>query len=501
MPSFQKDWARGPVGQGIALGAWVLAEQTWKNSSKTSEALKRIGINLSETGVNRLASTIFNVANPGAFAGSMMAAIPTGLMGNSEGIKGLFSSAIFGAGVKPGVGRNGARLGATAMIAGYGLTRSDKPIESTAIFTVAGMALSKQLNHKAFNTKQGAIAGATTGLLISAIRNPRFNKDKMFGKYTPESTKKRWDIDEYYDRLEYIKYKGLYEKAARKARIWEGTNIKKIINANEYQRGINKKKIEKLNNRLDKVSNSKLEDNRKAEIIEKINQQKYRLSTSEQTFRAGKYTKAAIAYKQAAESTIYGLKEDATSQQVMRAIPKGDKDFFMEFAKEKNKKKQDEILKYVSPYQRRALQIAWGRKKIDKVEDNDDYFKGHFMPGVFWAGWSPQVDMEHVKMKTIENEGMLLSDFGIYESQSNEPSAIMAPTVGRFDSANTSGLGLQARLQGALNGAGLMGVKVSVSPTSANGIEVMANITNAAKITEYKVREGINKVVGTRLFY
>lgn len=501
MPSFQKDWARGPVGQGIALGAWVLAEQTWKNSSKTSEALKKIGINLSETGVNRLASTIFNIANPGAFAGSMMAAIPTGLMGNSEGIKGLFSSAIFGAGVKPGAGRVGARLGATAMIAGYGITRSDKPLQSTAIFSLAGVALSKQLNHKAFNTKQGAIAGAATGLLISAIRNPKFDKDKMFGKYTPKSTQKRWDIDEYYDRLEYIKYQGLYQKAARKARIWEGTNIKRIINANEYKRQINKKKIEKLNNRLNKVSNSKLEDNRKAEIIEKINQQKYILSISEQTLRAGKYTKAAIAYKQAADSTIYGLKEDATSQQVLRAIPKGDKDFFMEFAKEKNKKKQDEILKYVSPYQRRALQIAWGRKKIDKVESNEDYFKNHFMPGVFWAGWNPQVDMEHVKMKTIENEGMLLSDFGIYESQSKEPSAVMAPTVGQFDNANTSGLGLQARLQGALNGTGLMGVKVSVSPTSANGIEVIANITNAAKITEYKIRDGINKVVGTRLFY
>ena len=151
--------------------------------------------------------------------------------------------------------------------------------------------------------------------------------------------------------------------------------------------------------------------------------------------------------------------------------------------------------------QRRALQIAWGRKKIDKVESNEDYFKNHFMPGVFWAGWNPQVDMEHVKMKTIENEGMLLSDFGIYESQSKEPSAVMAPTVGQFDNANTSGLGLQARLQGALNGTGLMGVKVSVSPTSANGIEVIANITNAAKITEYKIRDGINKVVGTRLFY
>lgn len=500
MPGFQKAWARGPVGQGIALGAWVLAEQTWKNADKTSHALKKVGIDISETGVNKLASTIFNMANPGAFAGSMMAAIPTGLMGDSEGIKGLLSASIFGAGVKPGAGRNGARIGATVMLAGYGITRIDKPLESTAIFSAAGVALSKQLNHKSFGAKEGALVGAATGLFLSSLKNPRFDKEKMFGVYTPESTKKRWDIDEYFDRLEYIKYQGLYEKAARKAKLFEGVDIKKAVNANEYKRQVNKKKIEKLNNKLDKVSNSKLEDNRKEELIHKINQEKYKLSTSEQILKAGKYAKAAIAYKQAAESTIYGLKEDATSQQVLRAIPKGDKDFFMEFAKEKNKKKQDEILKYVSPYQRRALQIAWGRK-VDKVDSNADYFKNHFLPGVFWAGWNPQVDMEHVKMKTIENEGMLLSDFGIYESQKNEPAAIMAPSVGKFDEENTGGLGLKARLQGALNGAGLIGVKVSVSPTSASGIEVLANITNAAKITEYKIRDGINNVVGTRMFY
>ena len=174
----------------------------------------------------------------------------------------------------------------------------------------------------------------------------------------------------------------------------------------------------------------------------------------------------------------------------------------MEFAKETNKKKRKEILKYVSPYQRRALQIAWGEKNVDKVESNSSYFKNHALPGVFWAGWSPTVDMENVKIKTIENEGMLLSDFGIYDSQKDEIGAITAPTVGTFDQGNTDGgLGLQARLQGALNGCGLLGVKVSVSPTSASGIEVIANITNAAKITEYKMKQGINKMMGTRLFY
>lgn len=500
-PAFQKAWGKGIVGQGVALGGWALAEHMWKNTDKAVDALKYLGFEATQTGVNRFASVLMNATNPGAFAGSMMAAIPTGLMGDSGGLKGLVSASVFGSGVEKGIGRTAARLGATAMIAGYGITRSDKPIESTAIFSVAGMALAKQLNHKSFNVRDGAIAGAAVGLAMSAIRNPRFNKEKMFGVYTPETTKKRWDIDEYYDRLEYIKYQGLYEKAARKARILEGTNIKKIINANEYERKINKKKIDKLNNRLTKISNSNLEDNRKEELISRINSQIYELSNSEQMLRGGKYTKAAIAYKQAADSTIYGLKENASTQEVLRAIPKGDKDYFVDFMKEKDRKKRKEILKYVSPYQRRALQIAWGEKNIDKVDSNSDYFKNHFLPGVFWAGWKPTIDMENVKMKTIENEGMLLSDFGIYESQADSPAAIMSPGISNFDKSNAGGLGLQARLQGALSGAGLMGVKVSVTPSSSNGIEVIANISNSLKITEYKIREGLNNVIGTRMFY
>lgn len=501
-PAFQKSWARGALGQGLALSSWALAEHLWSNTEKTVESLKFVGIDMSETSVNKLASVIFNTMNPGAFAGSMLAAIPTGLMAESEGLKGLLSASVFGAGVKEGIGRNSARLGATAMVAGYAFTRSDKPLQSVPIFSLAGVAFAKQLDHSDFSTKEGALVGAATGLLISAIRNPRFDKDKMFGKYVPESTKRRWDLDEYFDRLEYIKYMGLYEKSARKARLFEGTNIKKIIDSNEQLNKYNQKKIEKLNKRLEKVRNSSLEDSRKQEIISRLNSQIYELSNYEQVFKGGKYTKAAVAYKQAAESTIYGLKEGATSQQVLRAIPKADKDFFMEFAKETDKKKRKEILKYVSPYQRRALQIAWGEKNIDSVENNSQYFRNHALPGIFWAGWSPTIDLDNVKIKTIENEGMLLSDFGIYDSQKDEIGAVTAPTIGTFDKANTDGgLGLQTRLQGALNGAGLIGVKVSVSPTSASGIEVIANITNAAKITEYKMKQEINKMMGTKLFY
>ena len=56
------------------------------------------------------------------------------------------------------------------------------------------MAFANQLQKEGFGTKEGAIAGAIVGIGISALKNPRFNKDKMCGKYIPNDTKKRRDI-------------------------------------------------------------------------------------------------------------------------------------------------------------------------------------------------------------------------------------------------------------------------------------------------------------------
>ena len=213
------------------------------------------------------------------------------------------------------------------------------------------------------------------------------------------------------------------------------------------------------------------------------------------------YTKAAVVYKQAMDSTIYGLNRYSSMQQVLRAIPKSDKDYFLQFMQEKNKSKRRKILKYVSPYERKALQIAWGDDNIDKPKSNFSFFKDHKLPGVFWSGWTPQVDLEKVKIKTIENEGMLLSDFGYYDSESTEPSTINAPFIDEYNKGNSNTLTLQSKITTILNGAGLTGVKVTVEPTNRRGIQVISNITNSLKITEYKIQKELNKFTGARLFY
>ena len=499
-PAFEKAWGRNILGQTVALSGWILAEKMWADTKNTKKLFELLGHDISDTSVNKLASVIMNATNPGAFAGSMIGALPTGLFG-SDGLKGLLSLDVFGAGVKSGVGRNFARIGAAIGLAGYGLSRANNPFKAIPLFGLAGAEFAKQFQKPGLGTKEGAMIGAAVGLGISALKNPRFNKEKIFGKYTPSDTKKKWDIEEYFDRLEYMKYSGLYNKAARKAKLFEHVNIKKIFNRYEKDQAVLNKKLNKINKHIERVNSSSLDSNTKDRLLENLNADKFSILNDSQIFKGGKYTKAAIAYKEAMNSTIYGLNKNSNLQQIIKAIPKSEKDYFMQFSKETDKKKQKQILKYVSPYERKALKIAWGYDNIGHQQSNMGYFKHHFMPGSFWAGWTPQVDLDNVKIKTIENEGMLLSDFGLYDSQKIEADYITAPEINNYDKNNANGLSLAKNITNVLNGYGLTGVKVTVDSTNTKGINVIYNVTESMKITGYKIENAMNNLFGKRMFY
>ena len=213
------------------------------------------------------------------------------------------------------------------------------------------------------------------------------------------------------------------------------------------------------------------------------------LEIPEQYFKTGKYTKAALAYKKAADTTIYGLSNYSTNADVLRALPKYDRDYFIEFSKEKDPKEREKILKYISPYKKKALQIMWG-EKADKLENNDKFFSTHKLPNLFWAGWNPQENIDNVKIKTIKNEGMLLSDFGIYDSQSKTQDAINAPEIKDINN-NSSALSLKANLLSLLNGIGLSSVDISVETSMSSGIQI---ITNLKRVGEYNLQQKISNI-------
>lgn len=466
-PTFQYAWSRGPINQIVGVGTWYLSNKAIKEGW---EGLSKYG-----------AHALFAFTNPGGLAGGIIGAIPTMNFGNHK-------SKIWNT-------RNFANIGAAAGLIGYGFANLNNPILSAGNFATAGSIIANQLKYttkegKLIGGKEGAVIGAAVGLGLSAMKNPSLNLKQFTEKYIPKDTEKKWEIEEYFDRLEYLKYTNLYNRAARQAKRKEGVDVRKIINQYEYNKDKNKRAIARLEKQKEKAQKHLSNDSVRQELISNIDYQIYNLQVPDQYFKLGEYSKAAIAYKKAADTTIYGLTEDSSSADILRALPKYDRDYFLEFAKEKDPEERKKILKIVSPYKQKALKLMWG-EKTEKQQSNSSYFSHHNLPNLFWSGWRPDINLDNVKVKTIENEGMLLSDFGIYDSQKNEPEVVNAPAINNINSAS-SPLALQRDLIGLLNGVGLQHVDVSVETTSAPGIQF---ITNIGRITEYNIKEKVQNVL------
>lgn len=385
--------------------------------------------------------------------------------------------------------RIGAYIGAAAQAAGWLITRSDQLIQSTIGFGILGGAVGHVL--KDIGIKKGAGIGAAAGALIAGTQTSVLDEGLLGERWIPERTLEKWEMQEYFDRLRYIKYSGLYEKAARKAYLLEGTDIKKLVNVYEKDREERNRLRQELLEYKEIVERSYPEgDERRERMLSEINSQLKMLEDQMMYLSVGRWGRAALIYKQAMDSTIYGLNKDASWAQLLRALPRNERDYFLAFAKEKDPKRREEILEYVSPYQRRALQIAWDLEP-DKPESMQSFFSRHKLPGPMWSGWRPDIDLADVEVKTIENEGMLLSDFGYYESQLRDSDVINAPTINLNDVDSPAQM--RANLIATLKGFGLTGVDVSVEPSSKSGIEVIANI---ARITEYNVQEKLKSMIG-----
>ena len=203
----------------------------------------------------------------------------------------------------------------------------------------------------------------------------------------------------------------------------------------------------------------------------------------------GEYTKSAIMYYNAARATMYALDETSSMTDIVRALPKTERDYFMEFVQEKDPEKRQEILSYVSPSLQRALRMLWYGDFI-RPESNESFFADHELPAPTWGGWNPNVDLEDVMAKTIQNEGMLASDFGIYTSQYEEPGVINAPEIDNWNSGNGTMIAA-LNIQMLLNGAGLIGTEVSVEPQQDSTLQVIANI---GRVVEYNIDQEINKL-------
>lgn len=444
--------------------------------------------------LNRANTGVFNKA--GKFAsGAVLATLdPAAFLGGGLGFLMRLNNGRNGDGrQKLGAYSKGAKIGGMIGDAYWAWHEADNPLSGAIAFGALAGDIYRKLDLGEFAEKvlktsldlKGAMAiGAGIGLGISAIKNSGFDGDRMFKKHMPKKYKKINEINEYFDRLEYIKYKGLYEAAARKAAIFEKADIKGVFN--DLDR--NKKKIAKLQKKAEDLLKKYDEGDSayKSEMLKIQNQINSLKETGNNVFKGGKYTKSAVAYKKAMESTIYGLKEGATKDEILAAIPDQYKDYFQKFIDVKDPKERKKILKNLPEYLQRPLQLAWGMT-LNNVESNRKYFKTHKLPGVGWRGWKPNINLRHVQMKTVQNEGMILADFGFYESEKGKAAYTIAPDIENYDKPNKRfSMFNSIRLMAEMNGLGLGLTNVSIDRTSSPGMWIAADIKQSiSDRTEY----------------
>ena len=331
-----------------------------------------------------------------------------------------------------------------------------------------------------------AAAFAGTGLAIAlAKNNPITEALGLDHVYTPDNVEKRWDTEEYFDRLRYIKYMGLYEAAKEKAKAEEGVDVDKLYQHQEALRAEMDGDVS-ITDMMASVLTSGTPSN--DPLAQWINKKFGRLSEDMTTLAAGEWAEQAIMYHQVAESTVYALNKDSEYSDIIRALPSTEKEYFVEFAKVTNEKQRRAILRNVSPSLAKALRLVWYQEETE-TESNESYFTTHNLPGPLWQGWEASSNLEDIKAKVIYNEGMQFADFGIYSSTYEDPEVINAPNIENIRNGDDP-ITVRAKINTVLSGIGLTEKQIQVNPTQQDGI--IDIVTNVTSVLGYKIDKALS---------
>ena len=350
-----------------------------------------------------------------------------------------------------------ARVGSAVAEVGHALTGFNGDMDALTSGADLGYSIARLLKK---SKGKGAVIGALLGELKYDIdgRKP----------WHPKEAQEKWEMQDYFDRLTHIKYQGLYEEAARRAKEEEDVDVAELIKKKEEDFAETQEALERFKN-----LKKNLHMSNKLDIIQALNEKIKALENRKEIFEGGEWTRTALIYKQAADATMAALDENSSWAQIITALPTNEREFFMEFVKERDEDKRNEIFEMVSPSLQKALALAW-KRPLPKEEDNASFFANHELPDSDWEGWQPDTDLKDIEVKTIQNEGMNLSDFGFYESQLRDPDVIDAVPMD-FRNNSDNFVTIRKNLLTTLKGYGLKNVDISIGP-GANGTQIMASI-------------------------
>lgn len=314
--------------------------------------------------------------------------------------------------------------------------------------------------------KWGALFGATLSIA-------RLAYEKLTGEaFIPRRRRQEREMELYFSALEYLKYRGLYEYARRRALEEEGIDVEAFFRRMEGRRRFTRAKRERLlEEKRARIEEGRVEN---AERIAEINYELRELAGWKELIPLTPWFASAIYYRQRYTSTIWGTDPyRADYAAIMRALPAKEREYFTYFVQAPAPERRR--IEQIAPiYLRRFLQARWGRP-VEPLPALEEFFRTHYLPPPDWEGWDIHHDLRDVKVRTLANEGFQLSEFGLWDQDKKRAEYLNAPALPVF--LPTERLqDLSTRLRAILEGQGLTDVQVQITPSNYPGVRVYADV-------------------------
>lgn len=331
----------------------------------------------------------------------------------------------------------------------------------------SGVVLGAFLGSMFGGSTYGGLVGAFVGGSIPVIGKigSKFTT-KQDRDWIPKKRRKQREVNEYLDTLKFVKNTKLYNEYKTKALKENNFDVDRFMGSKKSKGITNKLRRQELTSFKKKVKldfkhrddyNFKYGDPKyvdmkgdKKQIISQINKELAELQGERKVQRIPENALKAVAYKQAAEQTMYGYDRGESLQNLLVALPKKERQYFKYFV-DAPEEEREKILRVVPEYTRRGLQMSWGMKPDEKPR-LEEYFLKHGLPDENWIGWQEDTNMEDVKVKVVHQNNLDLGEFDIWQDQVQSANAaqIPIPVLNRNNKANT----VKSRLRRILGGAG-----------------------------------------------
>lgn len=336
----------------------------------------------------------------------------------------------------------------------------------------------------------GNLLGLGMGLAATVRTVHDLGNDLTGGQdWIPKRRKKEREVEEYFDKLKYVKYKGLYEKTKRLALEEEGFDLDAFFREREEE-GLENKGFKKyIDSRKKWLSIQEKSGYGQEEALKeerrRHNETLRQMDENRGATEFGPIAALALRYKSEFEGTVFGSLETGNVQDMMRALPTRDRDYFSAFLKAAPDERE-EILRLVPTYQKPMYQQAYGME-AERGQTLRSYFKEHPLPGMNWSGWDASTSLDGVKIRVLENESISLKESGYWEDDEARAAAVKAKPIHVRGGDNGPNMD---RLHKMLKGAGMQDISVSLTEVEGGSGGLLAQFDLTLDRRE-EVRRGL----------